>query len=49
MNAAGKKRKIYDDIHCVGGPERNHRVYNPALERIALKEYINEQKDSKKA
>lgn len=49
IKASGRKRKIYYDIHCVGGPNRNHRVYNPALVRIALKEYINEQKDSKKA
>ena len=48
IKASGRKRKIYYDIHCVCGPTRNHRVYNPALVQKALKEYINEQKGSKK-
>ena len=58
IKASGRKRKIYYDTHCVCGPTRNHRVYDPALVQKALdpalvqkalKEYINEQKDSKKA
>ena len=48
IKASGRKRKIYYDTHCVCGPTRNHRVYNPALVQKALKEYINEQKGSKK-
>ena len=28
IKASGRKRKIYYDIHCVGGPSRNHREYD---------------------
>ena len=38
IKASGRKRKIYYDIHCVCGPTRNHRVYDPALIQEALKE-----------
>lgn len=49
IKASGRKRKMYYDIHCIYTPNRNHRVYDPVLVRKALKEYFNEQEDSKKA
>lgn len=49
IKASGRKRKMYYDIHCIYTPNRNHRVYDPVLVRKAIKEYFNEQADSKKA
>ena len=49
IKASGRKRKMHYVIPCTYAPNRNHRVYSPSLVQKALKEYINEQKDSKKA
>ena len=38
IKASGRKRKMYYDIHCFYEPNRNQRVYDPALIQEALKE-----------
>lgn len=39
IKASGRKLKMYYDIRCTYAPNRNNRVYNPALVQKALKEY----------
>ena len=38
IRASGRKLKMYYDIHCFYEPNRNQRVYEPALIQEALKE-----------
>lgn len=37
IKASGQKYTVRFHIMCIGGPTRNHRVYDPALIQEALK------------
>ena len=39
IKASGRKLKMYYDIRCTYAPNKNNRVYPPALVQKALKEY----------
>lgn len=38
IKASGRKRKMHYTILCTYAPNRNHRVYDPALVQEALKD-----------
>ena len=38
IKASGRKRTVRFHIMCIGGPNKNHRVYDPVLLQEALKD-----------